>query len=85
MLGAFLFFLSGCMAQSGAGEGGAPSFGQGGKMKVVTTIFPAYDFARQVAGERAEVTLLLKPGMESHSYEPSPRDILEIMDSDLFL
>lgn len=55
------------------------------KIKVVTTIFPAYDFARQVFGDTAEITLLLKPGMESHSYDPGARDIVAILDCDLFI
>jgi zinc transport system substrate-binding protein len=54
------------------------------KPKVVATIFPAYDFARTVAGEDAEVTMLLKPGAESHDYEPSPADIIAIQDCDVF-
>lgn len=49
------------------------------------TIFPAYDFARQLAGDTAQVRLLLPPGSESHSYEPSPRDIIDIQQADLFL
>lgn len=56
-----------------------------GKLQIVTTIFPAYDFARQVFGDTAEVTLLLKPGMESHSYDPSARDIVKIESCDLFI
>lgn len=55
------------------------------KLKVVTTIFPQYDFARQLAGDKAEVTMLLKPGMESHTYEPTPQDIKLIRNSDLFI
>ncbi|MBO5555893.1 MAG: zinc ABC transporter substrate-binding protein [Oscillospiraceae bacterium] len=51
---------------------------------IVTTVFPAYDFARQIAGERAQVTLLLPPGAESHSFEPTARDILRIQNGDLF-
>lgn len=55
------------------------------KLEIVTTIFPAYDFARQIFGDTAEVTLLLKPGMESHSYDPSARDIVRIDNCDLFI
>ena len=54
------------------------------KLHIVTTIFPAYDFARSVVGDLAEVTLLLPPGTESHSYEPTPADILKVQDCDLF-
>lgn len=56
-----------------------------GKVSIVATVFPQYDFARQIAGDRAEITLLLKPGMESHSYEPTPKDIIKIAHCDLFL
>lgn len=56
-----------------------------GKIKVVTTIFPQYDFVRQIAGDKVELKMLLKPGEESHSYEPTPQDILSIQNCDLFL
>ncbi len=55
------------------------------RLQVVTTIFPQYDFARQIAGDRADVTMLLKPGEEVHSYEPTPQDIKTIQNSDLFI
>lgn len=55
------------------------------KLQIVTTVFPAYDFARAVAGDLADVTLLLPPGMESHSYEPTPADILAVQECDLFI
>lgn len=59
--------------------------GENEKLSIVTTIFPAYDFARQIFGDTAEITLLLKPGMESHSYDPSARDIVRIEKCDLFI
>ena len=59
--------------------------GDDGVLRVAATIFPAYDFARAAAGDLAEVTLLLPPGAESHSYEPTPADILTVRDCDLFL
>ena len=55
------------------------------RLHIVTTIFPAYDFVRAVAGDLAEVTLLLPPGTESHSYEPTPANILDVQSCDLFL
>lgn len=58
---------------------------QSDKLQIVTTIFPAYDFARAIFGDRADITLLLKPGTESHSYDPSARDIVKIDGSDLFI
>ena len=49
------------------------------RLQVVTTIFPQYDFARQIAGDNADVRMLLKPGEEIHSYEPTPQDIRMIL------
>ena len=57
----------------------------GGKLRVVTTLFPYYDFARAVAGDRAEVTLLLSPGREAHSFEPTPLDAVTIARADVFV
>ena len=55
------------------------------RLQVVAAVFPAYDFARAAAGELADVTLLLPPGAESHSYEPTPADILRVQRCDLFI
>lgn len=54
-------------------------------LNVVTTIFPPYDFASQIAGDKAEVSMLLPPGAESHSYEPTPQDIIKIQNCDVFI
>ncbi len=54
-------------------------------LKVVTTIFPVYDFTRAVCGDKAEVIMLLTPGLEAHSYEPKPSDIATLADSSLFV
>ncbi len=82
LLAASSLCLSGCAdaAQSGSGADREEE-----KLHIVTTIFPPYDFVKKIGGEDVEVTMLLKPGMESHSYEPTPADIFRIMDSDLFL
>ncbi|HML36350.1 MAG TPA: metal ABC transporter substrate-binding protein [Bacillota bacterium] len=72
-------------AQNDSGGGKLKDDAASGKLKIVATLFPQYDFARQIAGDKAEVTLLLPPGMESHSYEPTPSDIIEINGSDLFI
>ena len=55
------------------------------KMKVVTTIFPEYDFSRQIAGDNAEISLLVPPGTELHKFEPTPKDIISIQSSDVFI
>ncbi|MDR0380800.1 MAG: zinc ABC transporter substrate-binding protein [Oscillospiraceae bacterium] len=55
------------------------------KISVVTTIFPPYDFTRAIAGDKAEATMLLPPAAESHSYEPTPQDIIKIQNCDVFV
>lgn len=55
------------------------------KLQIVCTSFPAYDFAWEIAGDRAELALLIKPGSEVHSYEPTPKDMIRIQESDLFI
>jgi len=57
----------------------------GGKLQIVTTLFPYYDFARAIARDRADVTLLLSPGREAHSFEPTPLDAVTISEADVFL
>ena len=56
-----------------------------GKIQIVATLFPYYDFARAIVGNRADVTLLLSPGREAHSFEPTPLDAVTISESDVFL
>ncbi len=54
-------------------------------LSVVTTLFAAYDFAGKIGGDNVNVTMLLKPGTESHTYEPAPRDIKTIQECDVFI
>lgn len=58
---------------------------QDGKLTIVTTIFPLYDFAKQICGANADVKMLIKPGYEVHSYDPLPSDMAAVYNSDLFL
>ena len=55
------------------------------KIKIVTTVFPLYDFAREVGGRFVEVSLLLPPGVEPHAFEPTPGDISRINEADIFI
>lgn len=55
------------------------------KIQVVTTLFPQYDFARNILGDKGSVSLLLPSGTETHSYEPTPLDIIQINKSDIFI
>jgi len=60
---------------------------EAGRISVVTTIFPIYDWARQVVGDRenVEVTLLLDSGVDLHSYQPTARDIVTLSACDVFV
>lgn len=77
---------AGCGRAGGSAAQTATRTGEGnGRLSVVSTIFPGYDFARAVAGENVSLTMLLPPGSESHSFEPTPKDILTIQNCDLFI
>ncbi|MDR1099913.1 MAG: zinc ABC transporter substrate-binding protein [Treponema sp.] len=56
-----------------------------GKVTVITTVFPPYDFIREIAGTNVNLSMLLPPGAESHSFEPTIQDIREIQRSDIFI
>ena len=77
-------FAAGC-SKGSSDNSGAAGDESGKKLKIVATLFPQYDFARQIAGDYADVTLLLPPGMESHSYDLRPADMIEIQESDMFI
>ena len=55
------------------------------KIKITATLFPQYDFAKKIGGDKVYVQLLLPAGVEAHTYEPSIQDISEIRESDLFI
>lgn len=55
------------------------------KLSIITTGFASYDFARQITHEKADVEMLLSPGEESHTFEPTPSDIMKIQDCDVFI
>ena len=78
MISALLLLLAAC--GQGTGEDCESE-----QLTVVATVFPAYDFARAAGGGLVDVQLLLPPGTESHSYEPTPADILAVQDCDLFI
>lgn len=54
-------------------------------IKVCTTLFPQYDFAKQIGGNLVEVSLLLKPGTDPHSFDPTPQDMIRLNQSDVFI
>lgn len=55
------------------------------KMNIVTTNFASYDFVRSIAGDNVNLTFLLGPGKEAHSYEPTAQDLITIQNSDVFI
>lgn len=55
------------------------------RINIVTTSFPVYDFTRAVARDTVSLSMLLSPGAELHTYEPSPQDIIAISQCDLFI
>ena len=54
-------------------------------LTVVTTLFPLYDFAKNIGKDKTDVTLLLPPGIEPHAFDPRPGDILKINNADIFI
>lgn len=54
-------------------------------IKITTTIFPLYDFSREVGGDKVSVKMMLPPGAEAHSFEPTPADIVRLNESSLFI
>ena len=56
------------------------------KIQIVATLFPQYDFAKQIVGDKAEVTLLVGSGVETHNFEPTAQDMVKMLDNtDMFL
>lgn len=71
----FLLILSAC----------SPAGDTSNKIKVIATLFPQYDFVRMIAQDKVDVQLLLPPGVESHSYDPTPATIVNIGAADIFI
>ena len=86
IIAVFLAALTVCAllcACSGSSDTGSKN--EDKKLSIVTTIFPPYDFARQVSGGKAELAMLLPPGTESHNFDPTPQDMIKIQNADLFI
>ena len=56
-----------------------------GRLQVVCSVFPYYDFARQIGGDDVDVTRLVAAGKETHSFEPTPLDVITLSQADVFL
>jgi zinc transport system substrate-binding protein len=75
---ALLAFVSSCKQKPPVQSGDT-------RLMVTASVFTPYDFVRQIAGDRVNLAMLLPPAAESHSFEPSPRDIISIQNSDVFI
>ena len=58
---------------------------QSGKLNVVCTLFPYYDFVRQIGGDAVDVQLLVPAGRETHSFEPTPLDVIAVSEAEVFI
>ena len=77
--------LGGC-AQTGGSQGAFDaSSEENGKLKVAVTLFPYYDFVRQIAGNQVDLQMVIPAGMDSHSFEPTPADIRTIQHADILI
>lgn len=56
-----------------------------GKLEIVTSFYPMYDFTKNVAKDKANVSMLIDGGVESHDYEPSAKDMAKIQNADVFV
>ena len=85
-----LLFISGCNEQNKSITTNKTNIEENNDNKnetlnIITTMFPTYDFARSIVGDKGNVTMLLPVGTECHSYEPTPKDIININSSDLLI
>lgn len=76
---ALLLSLCACSSESGYFESDST------KLKIISTVFPPYDLAKHIAGDNAEMKILLPPGSEAHTYEPTAKEIIAIQNCDIFL
>lgn len=79
MASALLLSLCACSSESGYFESDST------KLKIISTVFPPYDLAKHIAGDNAEMKILLPPGSEAHTYEPTAKEIIAIQNCDIFL
>ena len=72
-----LLFMCGCSSSKEKTDNG--------KIKIVASAFPQYDLVRSIAGDKAEIVMLLPAGSEIHTYDPSVKDIMNVAECDVFV
>ena len=85
---ALLLLVAVCVilsAAAGCDTAGRTASGDPEKLSVVASFFPMYDFARKIAGDRADVRLMVPAGSDPHTWEPTAADIADLARSDLFV
>ncbi|WP_234404981.1 metal ABC transporter solute-binding protein, Zn/Mn family [Paenibacillus bouchesdurhonensis] len=95
LLLAIMMVISACGAKGNSGSNGAEkseavssgvrTSGSENKLNIQVSFYPMYEFTRQVAGDLAEVEMLVPSGVEPHDWEPAPRDIAKLEDADVFI
>lgn len=78
-------FLAGCALLSLLSCGAQPQEKSDGKLQVVCSLFPYYDFVRVIGGEHVAARLLVAAGREAHSFEPTPLDVIRVSEADVFV
>ena len=87
-LSLIILILSAVIMLSSCGTLNAQAAADSGKIQIVTTIFPEYDWVRQIAGDKIgdiDLTLLLDNGVDLHSFQPTAQDIIKISSCDVFV
>jgi zinc transport system substrate-binding protein len=79
------FVVLAAVAVAGLPGLAGPTAGQPTQTHVVTTLFPLYDFARNISPKKIEVSLLVPPGVEPHAFEPKPSDMAKVAQADVFI
>ncbi|ASS76569.1 zinc ABC transporter substrate-binding protein [Tumebacillus algifaecis] len=74
--------LTGCAEKPNSGPGNSST---SDKIKVVTSFYPMYEFTKKVAGDLADVTVLVPAGTEPHDWEPTAKDVARISEADIFV
>jgi len=78
-----VFLLGGCVSAPNSAANTASE--EDGRLIIVASVFPQYDFIRQIAGDKVVLYMLISPGAEPHAFEPSPSDMIALNRADLIV